>query len=528
MLRVLRPIAPAFTIILVCAVTLTGCGLDWLFDSDSEMGAGRTESVEVVGADGVTLALDGVSVSGAAGVAPAGTTVQARLIEPDLPGEVGGFSDPVGNGVEITLGDGLQPASPLAITFAPDVVSEWNSAANADSDLLPVVFASKADGLGVELADAQLLPDGSVVVTADHLSWFQPVLASISGFKDWFDEQLFIFMQLRSERPDCVDQRAEDLGWEFSAVPHQLIWPCADETGGGLEVTFTNNSPEVWLLESDQGTPYLPIASSFTGMLVAALAKQGVDPTTTAPLVPPDGNVAFQVQDLEGPIRFVASLDVPMTVANAFVSVLSVVLPSKKLEALGQADCFLDLLATGPTASDKIESAAYGGLSGTIIRCVGSLVGGLGGILISAVAAIPGALTTLADGVVLELTGSSEFTITLSRLGERPDAPARSVSPAAHEDDSSSPVTGWPSDRNDGPSSLFIWLGANMYGFPDWVACDDATDYCLVGYPGASHVLIQISGLIVIGEVDDAAPDPRGALLALGLPDQIVTQILGQ
>ena len=103
-----------------------------------------------------------------------------------------------------------------------------------------------------------------------------------------------------------------------------------------------------------------------------------------------------------------------------------------------------------------------------------------------------------------------------------------SVTPEDDRAGPAAPPVAWPSDRNDGPPSLFIWLGANMYGFPDWVACDDATTYCLVGYPGAAHVLIQISGFAAIGEVDDSAPDPRGALLALGLPDEVVTQILGQ
>jgi hypothetical protein len=86
----------------------------------------------------------------------------------------------------------------------------------------------------------------------------------------------------------------------------------------------------------------------------------------------------------------------------------------------------------------------------------------------------------------------------------------------------------WPTDSDDGPGTLFVWLGANMYGFPDWVACDDTTTYCLVGYHGGEHMLVQMSGLDVVGEVADSATDPRGELLALGLSDATVIQILGQ
>ena len=481
-------------------------------------GVERTESGEVVGEDGFTLTLDGVSVSGAPDVAPLETAVRARWVAEDLPDEISGFADSAGTGLDVTLGEGVQPASHLTITFAPDVVSDWDADSDSTDDLATVVFTSKADGSGMELADAQLLPDGSVVVTADHLSRFQPARVSISGFFDWLDEQILIFAQVRSERPDCVDQQADGLDWGFSAVPNQLVWPCVDETAGGLEVTFTNNSPEVWNVESDQATPGLPITLSITGAAIGAVALQGIDRTTTAPLIPPDGQVRFEASGQDDPIIFNASLNEPLTIANALVSAISGFIPATKLEALGRAECFLDILSTAPSAEERIQDAAFGGLAGTIVRCVGDVVKGLGGKLISAVGAIPGAGTALVDTVVRQLTGRDEFSITLSRAEEVPDEPEGSASAA----------TDWPSDRDDGVPGFYVWLGANMYDFPDWVACDDATTYCLVGYSGQEHLLVRVRGLVVIGAVDDAATDPRQELVSLGLPDEIVSQILGQ
>jgi|GEM_PF-2408740 len=495
-----------------------------LATQNSDASVEGPESAQVVGEDGFRLTLDGVWVSGAPGVAPIGTTVRAKLVEHDLPEGISGFAEPVGPGLEVTLGEGIQPASPLIITFAPDVVSSWDSAPDATDHLVPVVFTSKVEGPGMELADAHLLPDGSVEVTADHLSPFQPALASISGFADWLDEQVLIFAQVRSERPDCVDQRAEDLGWEFSAVPNQLFWPCADETTGGLEVTFTNNSPEVWLVESDQATPELPSTLSITGATIAAVARQGIDQTTTTPLVPPDGVVTFQVHDQEGPVVFDASLNKTLTITNAFVSGVSVILPSKKLEALGRAECFLDVVSTGLTASEKLEDAAYGGLSGTIIRCVGDAVGGLGGTLISAVGAIPGAGTAALDTVVRGLTGRDEFSITLSKLEDVPDELDRSASSSS----------AWPTDRNDTAQGLYTWIGASsvwsgtgISGMPDWVACDDARNYCLLGYNRGDHVLVRIDGFEIVGTVANWYPDPIEALLILGIPEEAADQILG-
>lgn len=376
------------------------------------------EPAGVVGDDGFTLTLEGVSVSGASDVAPDGTTVRARLVTQELPEVVSGFADPVGNGVEVTLGEGLQPASPLTITFAPDVVAAWDDVPDLTNDLLPVVFASRDDGPGVELADAQMMPDGSVVVTTDHLSWFQPSLASKSGFSGWLVEQVQIFMQVRSNPPDCVDQLVEAPGWEFSAVPNQLVWPCAAETAGGLEVRFTNNSPHVWLVESGQATPGIPITLSISGLVIASMLGLAIDQTTTTPLVPPDGAVTFQVDDQRGPIVFDAAINERMTVANAVVSGLSPVLPSKKIEALGRAQCLIDVALAAVTVDADLAEGNIGGFVGLIIRCMGDFAGGLGGTLISSVAAVPGAVTALADVFIRQFIGGDEFSITLTRTEE--------------------------------------------------------------------------------------------------------------
>ncbi len=137
--------------------------------------------------------------------------------------------------------------------------------------------------------------------------------------------------------------------------------------------------------------------------------------------------------------------------------------------------------------------------------------------MISSLLAVPGALTALVDGFVHELTGRDEFSITLSKTGAVPEE---------SDGDTSSPGA-WPTDRDDNPMPLYTWLGANFYGFPDWVACDDASAYCLVGYSGQEHLVVQMRGLNVLGTVEDSATDPRRELLALGVPDERVTQILG-
>jgi hypothetical protein len=83
----------------------------------------------------------------------------------------------------------------------------------------------------------------------------------------------------------------------------------------------------------------------------------------------------------------------------------------------------------------------------------------------------------------------------------------------------------WPTGANEGPPALTVWLGANMYNPAEWIACDDAGDWCLVG--GTSeHMLVQMDGLVDLGTVTDRAADPVAELVSLGAPPGAAAQIM--
>lgn len=84
----------------------------------------------------------------------------------------------------------------------------------------------------------------------------------------------------------------------------------------------------------------------------------------------------------------------------------------------------------------------------------------------------------------------------------------------------------WPESRDDGPPALYVWLGANMMEFPDWVACDAARDWCLLG-GSERHTLVRVDGLEVVGTLDASLEDPFAGLRALGLRRVPARQILG-
>ncbi|MCC6944551.1 MAG: hypothetical protein IT335_08230, partial [Thermomicrobiales bacterium] len=443
-------------------------------------------------------------VSGDANVAPVGTSAQAQLIERDLPEEFSSFADPAGPGVEITLGHGIQPASPVILTFTPEAVSSWTAVDDTDGNKLPVVFASREDGSGMELADAHLLPDGSVVVTADHLSFFQPTMVSISRFGGWIGDQVEVALALGSREPECVDDSSLAPHWQISVVPGQFLWTCAVQDGDDLEtVTIQNNSPYVWLITSTQAyvldSPNS--TTSLVGEAVWLIGSQIVEPMTTTPVVPPDGTLVYRTSTYDDEYVFDVSLSEPLTVTYASLSLLSSILQIKWIQAIGKAQCLIDTTVTlaGPSQS-------LGERMATVINCAGSVVGGLAGALLSA--AVGPSFGRALDGIdELKDAGIATYAIKVSRI----------------EIESAG---GWPTNRNEGPGALWVWLGTRFM-FPDWVACDDKVTYCLVGFDGDWHWLVKISGLEVVGEIADWYPDPKSALLYLGLTEEQANQILG-
>lgn len=509
MFVVQRMLGWLWILILIVTLLFSSMNLGWLFDFPITGSSGPSEATEVVEDDGFILELDGVTVSGDAAVAPAGTSITARLVTQDIPEAVDEFAEPIGTGVEVTLGDGMQPASPLTITFAPNEVAGWYETTSDSDDVLPVVLASKVEAPGVEFADAHVQADGSVVVNADHLSWFQPVRASVTEFAGWVVEQADIGMQVRSEMPACHAASSSETGWEFSDIPEQILWPCVSVSGSRVDATITLNSTGVWVISSQQAIPGYPSTLSLADIVVTTGALQVLDRGTTSPLLPPGASVTFSATSPGDEILFHAELNPMLTTINAVFSTFMAVTPGKKIEQIARAQCVIDAISESVTGVDAVD----GNFVRMIVDCFGSVVGGMAGTFLGAITTGPTALATLFDGIHREITGRTEFSFTLSRIEKEPVA-----TPSA---------SAWPTARNDSVGGLYIWLGANGYDFPDWVACDDARDWCLVGNNGDWHVLISTDPLREVGSIHDTYADPAEALNILGVPADSISQILG-
>lgn len=574
-----------------------------------------SEASTVVDPSGFTVTVDGVQVVGAAGVAPVGTEVTARTTVPDL-ATFDDFATVAGTGVEVILGDHLQPAAPITLTFTR------SSSATQDPDgTVLAVVASTPDG-GVELADARRQGD-TVVVTTSHLSWFTPVWVAVEDFSQALTEQVLTAMKVRSPRPNCfTDDEGSRDGWTFAPVRQQLVWPCATVVDGRVEVTLANNSPEVWTLTADQdASPGLPTTTDIAGAALSAVALQLVDRTSEAPLVP-GSTVRFSLTDPQVPVTFTAEMDDAMTVTHAVTSALLAFVPAQKLEKVTRSQCLIDAVTSTLGASD----GPTGEWVAAVLDCFGEVVGGLTGALVSAVVSVPGTLTTLLDGIVRNIAGSDTFTVTLTHGGtdleagdlsdyvgtwsgaiDQPGSAASytvtlTVTPpddegrvgtvvypelggcSGHLDQASVQdgtlsvtenitvntdrcvevvdltltldgpdtllyatqgqydATGtltrsggetaatpgssvWPEDRDDGPPALYVWVGASLLEFPDWVACDDSQQWCLLGGTG-SHTLVEMDGLTNVGAIPATSRSPSAALARLGVPPASVREIL--
>lgn len=113
-------------------------------------------------------------------------------------------------------------------------------------------------------------------------------------------------------------------------------------------------------------------------------------------------------------------------------------------------------------------------------------------------------LTNIATGVVADAIAADEG-IDPSEL------PTTSPSTAP-------PSGAWPVGDDELDSRGYIALGAAFLGFPDWTSCEpaDSRGLCLLGI-GDDVVAWNNIDLYEIGRVSSDAPDPRGALLALGI-----------
>lgn|GEM_PF-4832218 len=360
--------------------------------------APRTSAEATVGDGGFTASVDGVTVTGPAGVAPAGTRVTVTSISAPLPDDVRSFSEVVGTAVEVVLGDGLQPLLPLELTFRVDD--------GADPSRVFVLAEDESTGTGVAFTESSVdAVSGTVTAQVEHLSWFAPVAVDERTFservRDWIGE----FAGTGSARPECFGVAPPE-GPQFTAVRDDVVWPCLRRGGDGTGWELHSNSGLVWEVLTAPTAAYEPLtALTVPGILTAALANRLV----AAGALEGD-TVMLPLETLRGAFtddsggRFALRVEPGLSQLTTIMFGLSMILPEKWITLIERATCLFDVIKTA-TSSPSGESFR------AILACAGSILAGAGGALIGIILTGPGLLATQLEGLARELmqTNTVEF-----------------------------------------------------------------------------------------------------------------------
>lgn len=350
-----------------------------------------------VGSSGFVLNLAGVTVRASAGVAPEGTPVSAELIEAPSFGEFGGFAAPVARGVDITLGDRMQPLSPVTIIF--DVAEDdW------DNTRLFLLGESRDEGRDIEFVKSTR--DGTertVTAIAQHLSWYSVAKVDQRQLGEKFGEWIDVASGIRTTKPACVDEPNRLSGsYTFAAPWPDSAWVCTTETAEDVTVTLKSNSGLVFEVTS---TPRARVSDPRTlnsaGLATAAAALQ----MKRSGLLKGDGVlVAGGELSITYPKPF-ESAHITMRVSPVLTQVSTLawggqmLLPDEWSTAIDWWNCVADAVdgAVGGGSGEQFAAA---------VGCAATSVGDVAGELLGMIADAPGKLATQFEGAGKELTGS--------------------------------------------------------------------------------------------------------------------------
>lgn len=401
--RLLVRIAALFTSLIVVSSILTGC-------LPASKTSATTAAVEASD-NGFSIAVRGVEVQVPAGATDAGTNVTLDTIEAPIPDDVSTFASPIGTSVAMSL-EGKQPQQPLTATF--DVPND------VDPGTVFVLGEDSSTGSGVAFIESTFDNSRSTVTaTIDHLSWFTPVVLEeeslTSQVRDWINESL----GTSSATPECFGAENE---LEFTAVPDNVVWPCANPSGSGTEWSLQSNSGLVWQVLTKPTSSYEPLTSlSLSGLATAALynsIKGSLKGDT----------VMLPLETLEAKFTATPPYEIALKVEPGLSQVatimwgLSMILPSKWMDVASSGECLANIVQAA-------TSSISGETMRTVFECIGSVLEGTGGDILGIMLTGPGLLATQLEGIGREImqTNAVQFELDYrnnDRVGKLPGAAA--------------------------------------------------------------------------------------------------------
>lgn len=490
------------------------------------MTARGPEATTTVESNGFELQIGEIRIVGEPGVAPPGTQVKAKVLDDAPLSGVFASGVSVSSGIDIELGDGLQPKAEITI--------ELPIHGRDDEGLTPVFAVQEHDGKAMT-ADFDISSSRSHgIIRTKQLSVFGFIQIGLKELQDRFLDLLMELIDLAPvDKPECYREDFELFGTGLTLVPdgEEVAWPCFREGNRPkTEMTLDLKTPGVWLFEADvplvqhNGTT-LDLPSGIIFVLFRDLP--GVDSATALAIPKVTSNVTIS----EVP----ASLDMTMSLGYTRVwSILSLaasLIPLRDLEGLEHAQCMMDMAASINDAMKTVQGT---------LGCIAEFAGNAG-LIFGLLSTAPAAIVANVDSTMRKKAGTLSATYAVKRRtysgasGDRgPDAGAgttriRTYTPldsgsrprlrADVQVDDRTDLPALPVDSQPSPSATrtgTYWLGATADSASAcWRHPDDQETVVCLENPWSDETFTRS----IEGELPDspAASDP--VLWALELSD---------
>lgn len=497
-------------------------------------GAPSRAATGEVGPDGFRIELaEGIVVSGDSDVAPAGTVVRAEIVEQDVPGDFGTFATPVAPVVDITLGDGLQPATPITLQFAFTA----DEAQSLQADRLFVLGESATDGRDVDFVEASW-DNGTRTMTAtlEHLSWYTVTRVDDRALGERMGEWINQQAGVRTPKPACVDEPIRPSGSYVLAEPWpDAAWVCARESADTVTVELTSNSGLVYEIRSRPDGEYAPLTALSASGVLTTLAHRYMEGRLGGDaILLPGGDMDITYDRPFSSARIELKIEPGLSQISSLTFGTSMLLPASWAERLDWYGC----------ATDALETLTGASATRAVLSCVGAGIGGTAGALLGIVTAGPGLLFTQIEGLVKEARRQNveSFTVSLvagDAVRELPQGASWLFEHAA----------GGQSTSGDEDIAEIAAAGDTVASYPfstnQWVSCTREpaeARYTLGGdwrtlslapavqahAPEGLTATIEVIGdgnVLFSGEVARGAPLSRTELDVTGVEDLVVTAI---
>lgn len=374
----------------------------------------QDRATATVGADGFELELNGVTASAGADVAPAGTEVALELVDEATGGELTETVTALGMSISLTLGDGLQPATPIDLRFEIDEAAisdeEWSS----DQTLL---IATESEDGTVGLLEAAREGD-YLSATTDHLSLFQPI--QIDFGKALRQARDFVMQStgLEIAAPDCVGNTVTVAStFEYRIDYRGWVHPCISAEGDTITVNlYAATMMPYRVLSWPQVTGGTVSSPDGQGMLMA-LANKWVPSPSGGVVMGGGASAQFAFSASSPPQFFEARQDAGMLIASVLLNLIGIVLNplgggAAFMEKVGQLDCLSGVVEVAGEENFNASTAAK--LVQTTLACLGTTAAGATApvrIALGLLGAIPTLFAGTAVGLFNEITGQGTVRI---------------------------------------------------------------------------------------------------------------------